>query len=119
MHRKAATHQAVDKIDLRALDVLGTDRVDEQPYAADFADGIAFLGTILEAHAVRHPGATARLDEDPQAHFGTPLLLEQVAQLGERRVGDADQFRIAFDHFLSHVNPIIRPDFLAPATFEL
>src|ERR1700731_1360663 len=78
VHRETATHQAVHEVDLGALDVPGADRIDEQPYATDLADGVALLGPVLEAHAVRHAGAAAWLDEDTQTHLGASLLLQEV-----------------------------------------
>src|SRR2546421_3360660 len=119
VHREAATHQAVHEIDLGALDVLGADRVDKQPYATHVADGVALFGPILEAHPVRHSRTAARLDEDAQTHLRASLLLQKVTQLRERGVGDADQLGILFDHFLSHVRPIIRPEFRETVNFEL
>src|ERR1700730_2333147 len=52
VHREAATHQAVDEIDLGALDVPSADRVDEQPNATDLADGVALFRPVLETHAI-------------------------------------------------------------------
>src|SRR5467141_3663715 len=127
VHRETATHKAIDEVDLGALDVAGADRVDEEPHAPNFGDGVALFRPVLEAHAVGHPGAAAWLDEHAQAHLGASLLLQEVAQLAERGVRDADQLGVVrdlgvvlvFDHFLSHVRPIIRPDLAALASFEL
>src|ERR1700737_501496 len=119
VHRKAATHQAVHEIDLGALDVLGTDRVHKQPYATDVTDGVAFLGPVLESHTVRHAGAAAWLDEHAKTHLRASLLLQKVTQLREGGVGNADQLGVLFDHFLSHVSPIIRPPVADPVNFDL
>src|ERR1700704_4920094 len=91
VHCEAATHQAVHEIDLGTLDVLGADRVDKQPYATDIADGVALFRPVLEAHAVRHTGAAAGLNEHAQTHLGASLLLQKVTQLREGRVRNADQ----------------------------
>ena len=76
MHGKAATHQAVDEVDLGALDVLGTHRVDEQADATDFTYRIPFLRLVFESHPVGHSRAAARLDEDAETHLGATLLLQ-------------------------------------------
>src|SRR5205807_3134424 len=72
VHGEAAAHQAIHEVDLGALDVAGAHRVDEQANAADLGNGVTVFRLILEAHAVRHAGAAARLDEDPQPHLGAP-----------------------------------------------
>src|ERR1700694_273485 len=119
VHGEAAAHQAVHEIDLGALDVLRADRVDKQPYATHFTDGVAFFSVVLEAHAIRHARASARLDEDTQPQLRVSLFLQEITQLGDRRVADADQLGVLFDHFLSHVRPIIPPDFAESINFEL
>src|SRR5712691_12521084 len=119
VHGEAATHQAVHEIDLGALDVLSADRVDKQPHATDVTDGVAFFGAVFEAHAIRHARAAAWLDEHAQTHLRASLLLQEVTQLRERGVSNADQLGVVFDHFLSHVTPIIRPDFPESVNFEL
>src|SRR5260370_12337114 len=78
VHGEAATHQAVHKIDLGALDVLGADRVDKQPHATDVTDGVAFFGAVFEAHAIRHARAAAWPDQHADAHLRASLRLQEL-----------------------------------------
>src|SRR4030081_4079352 len=118
-HREAAPHQPVHEVDLGALDVLGADRVDKQPYPTEVADGVALLGPVLEAHAVRHARAAAWLNEHAQTHLRASLLLQKVTQLREGGVRNADQLGVLFDHFLSHMDAIIRPTAANSVKFDL
>ena len=79
-------------------------------------DRVALLGVVLEAHAVGHARASARLDEDSQPELRDSLLLKQVAELGQRGVGDRYQLgrrRRLVDHFLGHVSLLYPPVFAA------
>src|SRR5258708_30519934 len=63
---EAAAHQPVHIIHLGALDVLGTQRVDQYAHAFVLGNAIVVARLIVEGHAVGWPGAAHAANEDAQ-----------------------------------------------------
>ena len=75
VHREPGTHQAVDIVDLGALDVRGAEVVHEDVDAAGLDHKIFCAPVVVESHAVLHARAAAAADEDAEGQLGVAFLL--------------------------------------------
>ena len=73
MNGEPAAHELVNVVDFGALEILGTELVDEQLDAFLTLYQIAFEGRIFESHPVLETGAATRGDEYPQPEVGQAL----------------------------------------------
>ena len=76
---EAAAHEGVDEVDLRALEVHGAHRVDDDANAALLDDRVILFGAIGERHPVREPRASTRRDVHAQREVLPVLLRENLA----------------------------------------
>src|SRR5918997_6273672 len=68
--REAGAHQALDVVDLRAVEHRGAEAVDDQPDAFLLEDLIGGVDLVLEDHAIGEAGAAAGRDVDAQPGVG-------------------------------------------------
>src|SRR5213083_2588333 len=78
-HGKPAPHQPVHIVHLGALDVLGTQRVDQNAHAFELGHAIVVAWLVVQGHAVGWPGAAHAADENAQRVVGLARLFEQLA----------------------------------------
>src|SRR5713101_8964359 len=82
--REASTHQGVDEVDLRSLEVHGAHRVDDDANAVLLHDRVILFGAVGEGHPVREPRASTRRDVHAQREVLPLLLREHLAELVRR-----------------------------------
>src|SRR5713226_2207441 len=82
--REAATHEGVDEVDLRALEVHGAHRVDDDANAVLLHDRVILFGAVGERHPVREPRASTRRDVHAEREVLPLLLRENLAELVRR-----------------------------------
>src|SRR3981081_3553503 len=90
-HSKPGAHQAVDVVDLGALQVPGRETVDDDPETVDFVDHVVSQRGVIQSHSIGEPGAATRLNPHAQAQAGIALLLDHVPQLAYGVVCKSDQ----------------------------
>src|SRR5712692_8505247 len=78
-HGEAAAHQPVHIVHLGALDVLGTQRVDQNAHAFELGNAIVVPRLVVQGHAVGWPGAAHAADENAQRMVGLARLFEELA----------------------------------------
>src|SRR5207244_3226455 len=76
-----AHHVVLDEIDLAALEVGGAVPVDDDLHAVSLDHAVVTPRLIFPAELVRHAGAPATHDANPQAPFGLAFLQAQVGHL--------------------------------------
>src|SRR3954471_24338118 len=92
LDRESAAGDVVDEIDLRAAQVAGADRIDQQLDAVGLDDrvGRRVPLALVDHQAVLKARAAAALDEDAQPGFGLVLFRQQFTDLGGRGRRDID-----------------------------
>src|ERR1700754_3974847 len=85
--REALLLDGVDEVDRGALNVGCAHPVDGQVDATELGGQVAVKGAVVEEQVVAQPGASARLDGDPQRQVITALLIQQRLRLARRGVG--------------------------------
>src|SRR5215468_9626136 len=84
---EARTHDAVDVIDLNALQVLRAEHVDEDPQPARFDHLIIGLGRFFDVHRILETGASAGHDAHAQTALHSHIFrFEELLDLRSRRV---------------------------------
>ena len=79
LDREATAGHRVDEVDLGALQVADTDRVDEQPDAVRLEHLVTDAAAFLDHEPVLEARAAAALDEHAQAAAGLTLFIDPVS----------------------------------------
>src|SRR5688572_23492405 len=83
VEREPGAHHRRNVVDLHAVEVLGTERIDEDPQPVHRDDLVVLLGVVLDVEAVLEPGAATRKNCDPKAgRLRSPLLFHELLYLG-------------------------------------
>src|SRR5713226_9611093 len=75
-HGEAGAHQPVHIVHLGALDVLGTQRVDQNAHDFKFGNAVVVAWLVVQGHAVCGPGAAHAADENSQRVVGLACFFE-------------------------------------------
>src|SRR5256886_16189291 len=77
--REATAHEGVDEVDLRALQIHGAHRVNDDANAVLLDDRVILFGAVGEGHPVREARASTRCDVHAEREVLAVLLRENLA----------------------------------------
>jgi len=90
---EAATHEGIHIVNFGALQVHGAEVVDEDTNTLGLDDFIAFVGRLVDGHAVLETRAAAGGDENAKRVIGSALIGQEVLELGYCVIGHGDHNR--------------------------
>lgn len=87
---EAATHQAVNVVNLSAAEVHGREFIDQQANALRLDDSVAIFDVFFNRHAILKTRAASRGNKDTQRVTASALVLEERFQLLDSFIGNGN-----------------------------